>query len=184
MGGNLKKYKRLVEEQLPDIPSSNILLEPCMRNTAPCIAYAGWKIKSRNPRAAIVVTPSDHVVTNLPEFRRVINRSLDFVTNNDAILTLGMKPTRPETGYGYIAECTENPCNREICRVESFREKPSPRSGPAVCGRWSLLLEFGALLMECRHARKGIQRLLPVHSRDIRWAGPCILYRRRTSCSR
>ena len=120
-----KKYKRLVEEQLPDIPSSNILLEPCMRNTAPCIAYAGWKIKSRNPRAAIVVTSSDHVVTNLPEFQRVIVRSLDFVANNDAILTLGMKPTRPETGYGYIAACADRLAASEIRQVESFREKPS-----------------------------------------------------------
>ena len=79
-----KRYENLVREQLPGVPPSNILLEPCMRNTAPCIAYAGWKIKTKNPDAAIVVTPSDHVVTNVSEFQRVIARSLDFVTRRPA----------------------------------------------------------------------------------------------------
>jgi mannose-1-phosphate guanylyltransferase len=96
-----------------------------MRNTAPCIAYAGWKIKSKNPDAAIVVTPSDHIVTDVPEFQRVISVSLDFVNHNQAILTLGMRPTRPETGYGYIAARQSGVSNGEIFPVESFREKPS-----------------------------------------------------------
>lgn len=120
-----KRYERLVREQLPDIPASNILLEPCMRNTAPCIAYAGWKIKSKNPDAAIVVTPSDHIVMDILEFQRVISESLDFVNHNQAILTLGMRPTRPETGYGYIAARQSGVSNGEIFPVESFREKPS-----------------------------------------------------------
>lgn len=121
-----KRYENLVREQLPGVPPSNILLEPCMRNTAPCIAYAGWKIKTKNPDAAIVVTPSDHVVTNVSEFQRVIARSLDFVTRRPAILTLGMKPSRPETGYGYIAaRHGDMPVGEEILPVDSFREKPS-----------------------------------------------------------
>lgn len=117
------RYKSLVEEQLPDIPRSNILLEPCMRNTAPCIAYAGWKIKRRYPDANIVVTSSDHVVTDVEEFRRVIVKSLDFTSKSESILTLGMKPTRPETGYGYIAAEIED--GSEIKPVKAFKEKPT-----------------------------------------------------------
>ena len=116
-----KKYKDLVQSQLPDMPESHILLEPCMRNTAPCIAYVSWKIKKTDPDANIVVTPADHIVTDVPEFKRVITRSLDFTAQSDAIITLGMKTLRPETGYGYIAAM---PGTEEIKRVEAFKEKP------------------------------------------------------------
>lgn len=97
-----KKYAALVHEQLPEIPEGNILQEPCRRNTAPCIAYISWRIKEKNPHANIVVSPSDHIVTNANEFRRVITSALKFTGETDSIVTLGMKPTRPETGYGYI----------------------------------------------------------------------------------
>ena len=119
-------YAAMVSEQLPQLPTSHILTEPCRRNTAPCIAYASWRIKAVNPKANIVVSPADHLVMNVDEFRRVVNSSLAFTLENDAILTLGMKPTRPETGYGYIqADLTEPSArNREIYRVDSFREKP------------------------------------------------------------
>ena len=121
-----RSYKDLVLEQLPEIPVTNILCEPCRRNTAPCIAYASWRIKSKDRNANIVVTPSDHIVTNCEEFKRVISQCLKFTSETDAIITLGMKPTRPETGYGYIqadlSSCS--PRNKEIFRVDSFREKP------------------------------------------------------------
>lgn len=121
-----KKYVDIVKRQLPEIPVGNILCEPCRRNTAPCIAYVSWRIKKECPTANIVVTPSDHVVLNIPEFRRVITNSLAFTSETDAIVTLGMKATRPETGYGYIqADLTSSsPRNKEIFRVDSFREKP------------------------------------------------------------
>ncbi len=121
-----KKYMDIVREQLPDVPLSNILCEPCRRNTAPCIAYVSWKIKAKDPKANIVVSPSDHIVTNTEEFRRVITNCLNFTMDSDAIVTLGMKPTRPETGYGYIqADFSSNSLrNKEMFRVDSFREKP------------------------------------------------------------
>ena len=97
-----EKYVSVVQEQLPDIPVDHILSEPCRRNTAPCIAYVSWRIKKENPKANIVVSPSDHIVTNPEEFRRVVTNCLKFTAETDAIVTLGMKPTRPETGYGYI----------------------------------------------------------------------------------
>ena len=120
------KYAGTVHEQLPGMPKDHILCEPCRRNTAPCIAYVSWRIKSKDPKANIVVSPSDHVVLNVPEFQRVISECLDFTSDTDAIVTLGMKPSRPETGYGYIqADLSSNSLrNKEIFRVDSFREKP------------------------------------------------------------
>ncbi len=119
-------YVSKVHEQLPDIPQKNILSEPCRRNTAPCIAYVSHRIKAKDPNANIVVTPSDHVVLNTQEFQRVIRGALQFASETDAIVTLGMKPSRPETGYGYIcADMTaQSMRNKELYRVDSFREKP------------------------------------------------------------
>jgi mannose-1-phosphate guanylyltransferase len=121
-----QKYAPIVEEQLPNIPKTNILCEPCRRNTAPCIAYVSWRIKSNDPKANIVVTPSDHIVTDTSEFQRVIKECMRFTSETDAIVTLGMKPNRPETGYGYIQAdlSTSSLRNKEIYRVDSFREKP------------------------------------------------------------
>ena len=121
-----EKYADIVSEQLPDMPRENILCEPCRRNTAPCIAYVSWRIKSKDPKANIVVTPSDHIVMNVQEFQRVISECMAFTEDSDAIVTLGMKPTRPETGYGYIQADLSSPSlrNKQIFRVDSFREKP------------------------------------------------------------
>ncbi len=120
------RYADIVHEQLPEIPIGNILKEPCRRNTAPCIAYVSWRIKATDPKANIVVSPSDHIVMNVPEFQRVIAMALQFVEETDAIVTLGMKPTRPETGYGYIQAdlAYSSVRNKEIYRVDTFREKP------------------------------------------------------------
>lgn len=122
-----KQYADLVHEQLPEIPESNILKEPCRRNTAPCVAYISWRIKEKDAKANIVVTPSDHIVTNCNEFRRVITSALKFTGETDGIVTLGMKPTRPETGYGYIQGDLSIPSarNKEIYRVDQFHEKPA-----------------------------------------------------------
>ena len=121
-----KDYAEMVKEQLPEIPVTNILCEPCRRNTGPCIAYVSWRIKSIDPKANIVVTPSDHIVANVAEFRRVINQCLRFTNGTDTIVTLGIKPNRPETGYGYIQAdlSSASPRNKEIYRVDTFREKP------------------------------------------------------------
>lgn len=120
------KYADIVRRQLPEIPVTNILLEPCRRNTAPCIAYVSWRIKSQDSNANIVVTPSDHMVTDVITFQKVIQDALDFTSESDAIVTLGMTPTRPETGYGYIQADFASPSmkNKNIFAVDKFREKP------------------------------------------------------------
>ena len=121
-----RKYVHMVQQQLPDMPTNHILCEPCRRNTAPCIAYVSWRIKAQDPKANIVVTPSDHIVTDPVEVRRVVSECLDFTADSDAIVTLGMKTSRPETGYGYIqADLSSSSLrNKEIFRVDSFKEKP------------------------------------------------------------
>ena len=117
------KYVDIVKQQLPDIPAGHILAEPEARNTAPCIAWACWKIKAEDENANIVVTPSDAVVMNPEEFRRVIKNALDFTAGKNAIVTIGIKPSRPETGYGYVQFA--EPVKGEINKVVVFKEKPN-----------------------------------------------------------
>lgn len=122
-----EKYREIVMEQLPEIPSSNILCEPCRRNTAPCICYVSWKIKKLNTKANIVVSPSDHLVVDIQAFQSAIDDSLSFAAETDAVVTLGLKPTRPETGYGYVkADLTYSSSRKHnIFRVDEFKEKPT-----------------------------------------------------------
>lgn len=117
------KYVDIVKCQIPGIPENHILAEPEARNTAPCIAWACWMIKAEDKDANIVVTPSDAVVMNPEEFRRVIKNSLEFTANHDAIVTIGIKPSRPETGYGYVEIVSQE--EGEIYRVKEFKEKPN-----------------------------------------------------------
>ncbi len=117
-----EKYVHLVHEQLPFIPEDQILAEPEGRNTAPCIAYASWKIQKKDPEANIVVTPADALVLKTAEFADTIRKALEFTAKRDAIVTVGIAPTRPETGYGYIhaAEAIHG----QVLKVSEFREKP------------------------------------------------------------
>ena len=118
-----KKYRDKVREQLPDLPEDNILLEPCMRNTAPCISYVMRKILARHPEATVVVSPADHYVGNVDEFRRVVRSGMDFVRGTSRVLTLGMEPTRPDTGYGYIQG--GETATEHVRKVRAFKEKPA-----------------------------------------------------------
>ena len=116
------RYASLVKEQLPQIPHDQILLEPEGRNTAPCIAYASWKIQQKDPEANIVVTPADALVLKTAEFASTIAKALAFTAERDAIVTVGIAPSRPETGYGYIhaAEALHG----QLMKVSEFKEKP------------------------------------------------------------
>ncbi len=120
------RYKELVMEQLPELKPEQILLEPFRRNTAPCVAYASYKIKVVNPDANIIVAPSDHLIIKEEEFIRQIKNGLDFTKNNEALLTLGIKPGRPETGYGYIQVKNKVDFNNldNLHKVKTFTEKP------------------------------------------------------------
>jgi len=120
-------YEQLVIKQLPELGHNQILLEPMRRNTAPCIAYANYKIRLLNPNASIMVAPSDHVILKEQDFLEVVKKGLDFVENNECLLTLGIQPSRPETGYGYIqinGDKTRIELNSSFRNVKTFTEKP------------------------------------------------------------
>lgn len=123
----LRTYRDYVREQLPDVPARQILLEPLRRNTAASIAYAGWHIKALNPNANIVVTPSDHLISDIDTFRQTIASCMDFTAETDSVVTLGIRPNRPETGYGYIEADMSYASSRNgsIFRVDHFIEKPT-----------------------------------------------------------
>lgn len=120
------KYKDLVLEQLPELTEKQVLLEPFRRNTAPCLAYAVHKIKSTDPSANLVIAPSDHLILKEEEFARQIKKGLEFAQNNNALLTLGIKPSRPETGYGYIQVKKRVDFHNfdNLFKVKTFTEKP------------------------------------------------------------
>lgn len=119
-----ENYTDLVKQQLPDIVDSQILTEPVMRNTAPCVAYGCFKIESLNPDAAIVVAPSDHLILDEAAFTNAIEKSLKTASENKCLITLGIKPSRPDTGYGYI-QYTDNVLNSDFHKVKTFTEKPT-----------------------------------------------------------
>jgi len=114
-------YKNLVKEQVPEVGDDQLLLEPTKRNTAPCIAYAAYKIASKNPDATMVVSPADHLILKENAFHQAIAVALDSTAKNDSIITLGMQPNRPETGYGYIQYI---PDSAVVKKVKTFTEKP------------------------------------------------------------
>ena len=116
------QYAALVKEQLPDLKDSQILFEPARRNTAPCIAWASYHINKIDPEASMIVTPSDHLITRERDFENSIIKGFEFVESHDALLTLGIKPSRPETGYGYIQ--IGKPVSDCISKVKTFTEKP------------------------------------------------------------
>lgn len=174
-----KAYIDIVKEQMPELPIGNILCEPCRRNTAPCIAYVSWKIKSKDPKANIVVTPSDHIVTNTDEFRRVITECMRFTGETDSIITLGMKPSRPETGYGYIqADLSSSSLrNKGIYRVDSFREKPDLKTAEQYIQKnnyfwnagifiWNVNTIVNAFRVYQPALAKIFESLLPVYGTD------------------
>lgn len=115
-------YADLVKQQLPELRPEQILLEPTRRNTAPCIAWASYHIRALNPKANVVVAPSDHLILKEGEFLEAIERGLQFVSKQDKLLTLGIKPNRPETGYGYIQIAEED--GENFYKVKTFTEKP------------------------------------------------------------
>ncbi len=117
-------YTALVKKQLPGISDGQVLTEPVMRNTAPCIAYGSFKIESLNPDATIVVAPSDHLILDEPAFISAINKSLEVAALHGSLITLGIKPSRPDTGYGYI-QYTGSTIKNDFHKVKTFTEKPT-----------------------------------------------------------
>ncbi len=153
-------YTDLVKKQLPDMADQQILTEPVMRNTAPCIAYGSFKIESLNPDAAIVVAPSDHLILDEAAFVKSIEKSLEAVTKNDCLVTLGIKPSRPDTGYGYI-QYTEQSLNEDFYKVKTFTEKPNLEIAKTFVQSGDFLWNAGIFVWSAKSIVKAFSSYLP-----------------------
>lgn len=157
------EYKAVTLEQLPQIDQSQVLLEPARRNTAPCIAYANFRIQQLNPNAVIVVAPSDHLILNQDLFIDSINQGLDFVTNNNCLLTLGIKPYRPDTGYGYI-QIENNAAQKSIeqfKKVKTFTEKPNLQLAEFFVKSGEFFWNAGIFLWSIKSIQNAFENYLP-----------------------
>ena len=143
-------YADLVKKQLPEVNEKQILLEPARRNTAPCIAWASYHIRALNPNANIVVAPSDHLILKEDEFLAAIEKGLDFVSHSEKLLTLGIKPNRPETGYGYIAAADQLQTDKEIYTVDAFKEKPDKETAEKYLAEGNFFWNAGIFVWNVR----------------------------------
>ncbi len=156
-------YKEMVLEQLPELQPQQVLAEPMRRNTAPCIAFANAVIKKRNPRARVVVTPSDHLITNEELFRTNINNGLQFVDDKDVLLTLGLKPNRPETAYGYVQVGAQKGLPDGFNQVKTFTEKPNLEMAKILVESGEFLWNSGIFIWSL----KSIESAFHKHLREV-----------------
>ena len=152
-------YADLVKEQLPELKPEQILLEPTRRNTAPCIAWAAYHIRALNPNANIVVAPSDHLILKESEFLSAIEKGLAFVAKSDKLLTLGIKPNRPETGYGYIQIAEHIDSN--FYKVKTFTEKPEVELAKVFVESGEFYWNAGLFMWNVNSIIKAGESLLP-----------------------
>ena len=152
-------YADLVKEQLPELDEKQILLEPARRNTAPCIAWAAYHIRALNPNANIVVAPSDHLILKEEEFRAAIIKGLEFVSHSEKLLTLGIKPNRPETGYGYIQ--IDEPTSDGFYKVKTFTEKPELELAKVFVESGEFYWNSGLFMWNVNTIIKAAEILLP-----------------------
>lgn len=153
------EYKSLVKEQLPFLSNDQILLEPTRRNTAPCIGYACYKIASRNPNANVVVAPADHVIQYVDEFVRVVKLALDATEAQDILMTLGITPSRPDTGYGYI-QYVPNP-HQAVKKVRRFTEKPQLSLARQFVESGEFVWNAGIFVWNVQSLQRGFAQHLP-----------------------
>ena len=154
-----KQYRELVLEHLPELDATQILCEPSRNNTAPCVAYAALKLHNLNPSANMVVAPSDHIILNEEKFTETLSRALDFGAANDALLTLGIEPSTPHTGYGYVQFDKEQ--ENGIHKVVRFTEKPDLAKAKAFLLSGEYLWNAGIFIWKTEHVLKAFQQHAP-----------------------
>ncbi len=155
-----KRYKEQVLEHIPELDESQVLCEPIGRNTAPCIAYAAYALKKKNPNAEMIVSPADHLILNENEFISIVENALDFISQKRVLMTIGINPTRPETGYGYIQRTT----SERISAVKCFTEKPNREMAQAFLDCGEFLWNSGIFIWRLSDIVEAIERYLPEHS--------------------
>ena len=155
-----ERYNDLVFEQLPTVTKRQVVLEPAMRNTAPCILYASLKIQKENPDAIMIVAPSDHWIEDETTFSNNVQQAFDFCSKNDALMTLGIQPTFPNTGYGYIE--FDKTSNDNIKAVDQFREKPDYNTAKAFIEQGNFLWNAGIFMWSVKSVVAAFQNNQPV----------------------
>ena len=166
-----KEYLEIVKEQLPDIPDNHIMVEPIHRNTAPSVAWAGMRIHHENPEANIIVSPSDQLVLDEVSFTHSVDVGMGYVREHDVLLAMGVKPTRPEPGYGYI-QLGDLSCKPEVYRVKSFTEKPERDFAKMFMESGEFYWNTGIFISSAHHLLATFEHVFPSVLRDLRYNHP------------
>ena len=170
------RYGALVQEQLPEILPENILLEPYRRNTAPCVAYATYKLLKKNPEATVVVAPADHLITNEAQFEDTVLAALEEASQSDNLYTIGIKPSRPETNFGYIqvSKATEKIVKGHTSYgVKTFTEKPNLEMAKIFLETGEFFWNSGIFIWNLKAIKAELESCLPLVARGFKAGGNC-----------
>jgi mannose-1-phosphate guanylyltransferase len=170
-----REYLSLVKEQVPEIEECNILVEPVNRNTAPSVAWANMRIKRQDPDANIIITPSDQLVVDEASFMRCLETGLSYVAENDVLLAMGVKPTRPEPGYGYI-QMGDLSCKPDVYKVKSFTEKPEREFAKLFMESGEFYWNTGVFMVNSRKLTQSFESIFPSVLRNLKFENPSYSY--------
>lgn len=155
-----QEYMSIVADQLPAMPLENILGEPSRKNTAPCIAYISFKVNKKDPQASMIVAPADHIILDTTSFTKVCLEALGFVSGHNAFITLGIKPTHPNTGYGYI-QYEQHAINDNVYKVKTFTEKPNLELAKTFVSSGEFLWNAGIFAWQVKNILAAFEKYLP-----------------------
>lgn len=155
-----EEYVGIVQDQLPGIPTENIVAEPSRKNTAPCIAYISFKIHQKDPKANLIVAPSDHLILDTKAFNKVCLEALSFVSKHNALITLGIQPTHPNTGYGYI-QYEQHAVSDNVFKVKTFTEKPNIELAKTFIASGDFLWNAGIFVWQIKNILTAFEKHLP-----------------------
>ena len=154
------QYREIVIKQLPELNPANILCEPSRKNTAPCVAYISYKLHQLNPNANLICAPADHLITDAEEFEKICQAALHFTSHIKALLTLGIKPTNPNTGYGYI-QYESFAVSENVFKVKTFTEKPDLELAKTFMASGDFLWNAGIFVWQVKNIIKAFEKHLP-----------------------
>ena len=154
------QYRDIVVKQLPELNPDNILCEPSRKNTAPCIAYISYKLNQLNPNANLICAPADHLITDAEQFKKICHDALHFTSHIKALLTLGIKPTNPNTGYGYI-QYESFAVSENVYKVKTFTEKPDTELAKTFVASGDFLWNAGIFVWQVKTIIKAFEKYLP-----------------------
>ncbi|HTS43229.1 MAG TPA: mannose-1-phosphate guanylyltransferase [Puia sp.] len=155
-----QEYLHIVKKQLPDLPQENILGEPSRKNTAPCIAYISFKLQQKDSKASLIVAPADHLIQDKKAFNKVCLEALSFVNKHNAIITLGIKPSQPNTGYGYIQR-EQHSVSDNVYKVKTFTEKPNLELAKTFLASGDFLWNAGIFVWQVKNIIRAFEKYLP-----------------------